>query len=203
MQSPRVAFSAIHDRIRDRVNGPGCRLPIGVLLVRNMGCVLPLLVTAFIAAGCSGCPSERFEGEFETYEEAVLRGQSGWLPKCMPRSAAKIIAAYNYDTNEKWAVFSFDVADTDSMISRYREIDESEVVYPRKYPTLRMRWWPEDLRGPATTRPAKYKFYHGVTKSTAPAITQLQLEFLAVSTDSAWAWYWHLERFPEDGSSGS
>jgi hypothetical protein len=202
MQSCPVAFSGIHERIRTRVNGPRRRLPVGLLLVRNPGCILPLLVAAFIAAGCSGCPSERFEGAFETYDEVVARG-AGWLPKCMPRSAAKIIAVYDYDTNEKWAVFSFDVVDTDSMISRYREIDESEVVYPREYPTSRMAWWPDDLRGSTTTRPVKYKFYHGVTESTAPAITQLQLEFLAVSIDSAWAWYWHLERLPEEGSSGS
>jgi hypothetical protein len=203
MKSPPVAFSAIHDRIRNRVNGPHRSFSNEVGLLWNLVRVLPLFVAAFIAAGCSGCLSERFEGAFETYDEAVVRGESGWLPKCMPRSASRIIAIYDYGTNEKWAVFSFDAVDTDSMIHRYEEIGESELVYPREYPTSRISWWPDDLRGPTAAHTTRYKFYHGVTESTAPAIHDLQLEFLAVSIDSARAWYWHLKKFVDVGPSGS
>ena len=116
--------------------------------------VLGVLVITFVRGWIS---YETMKSHYATYEDAVADGAvaKGWVPEFLPRSATDIVESHVLDTSEVWMSFSFDRGDITSIAEACEEVPASEVRYPR----IRPRGWPTDLRDGGTGSNARYRFY--------------------------------------------
>lgn len=89
----------------------------------------------FVAVGCS----EIVESEADSYAQAKLLIDSGWLPSWIPKSATSILEAHDIDTNA--VVASFDANDESWGPAGCNRIEPLDAPVP----DVSVPWWPGDV----------------------------------------------------------
>lgn len=97
-------------------------------------------------AGCRGL--DVVTASYNTLAEARQAGaiDRGWMPEGLPPSATDLREAHDLDTNARWGLFSFPVAES-SHLKALLESAEMPLAGHRCSPPRRIEWWPILLRG--------------------------------------------------------
>ncbi len=107
------------------------------------------IVCALVLLGVAACRDlEVVTASYNTLDDARKAGavEKGWLPEGLPSGTTDLREAHNLDTNARWGLFNFPVAES-SQLKALLEPAEVPLKGERSGPPRRIEWWPILLRG--------------------------------------------------------
>ncbi len=69
------------------------------------------------------------QAHYESYEDALVGIEAGWLPAWLPKSATSIRESHNIDTNECFVMFDF--VPTERFYATCQEVAAGGLIFPR------------------------------------------------------------------------
>jgi hypothetical protein len=107
---------------------------------------LSSLLILVCASACSDL--DVVTASYANLAEARAAGdiQKGWIPEGLPAGTFEMRSAHNLDTNARWGLFSFPVAEAPHFKAQL-EPTEFPLEGQQCNPPRRIEWWPILLRG--------------------------------------------------------
>ena len=108
-----------------------------------------LVVVLIVALSLAGCRDlDVVTASYNTLSDATAAGAiaSGRMPDGVPPGATDLREAFNTETNARWGLFNFPVAEASHLKSTL-EPGEMSLAGQSCNPPRRIEWWPVLLRG--------------------------------------------------------